>query len=59
MKVDRNPTKPNALGKSNMQKTSSTYLNSRFSETRITPPRKFVLILRRLISLGAKNESGS
>ena len=58
MKVDRNPTKPNALGKSNMQKTSSTYLNSRFSETRITP-RKFVLILRRLISLGAKNESGS
>jgi len=40
MKVDRNPTKPNALGKSNMQKTSSTYLNSRFSETRITPPPK-------------------
>jgi len=38
MKVDRNPTKPNALRKSNIQKTSSTYLNSRLNHARFTPP---------------------
>jgi len=37
MKVDRNPTKPNALRKSNIQKTSSTYLNSRLNPTRFIP----------------------
>ena len=39
MKVDRNPTKPNALRKSNIQKTSSTYLNSRLNPARFTPPK--------------------